>query len=412
MSGMMRGNLRMALSGVRGAKWRSLLTMLGVIVGIVAVVTIVSIGEGVKRQVAGQIQHFGQELITVRPGAQAKEGSLTAVSSHDILFGLGTSTGLSQHDLQVVQQTPHVTYATPFGVVAGTVTVDDKARQGQLVLATNAGMPEVLNHAVPFGEFWTAENEATPTAVIGHDVANDVFGEPVPLGHSFQFRGQTFTVRGVLAPFNGAPLSPTASFDDAIFIPSQTAANITQNNAGLYVLLAKTDKADTLPAAMAGITTRLKEAHGGQQDFTVLSPEQNAAGGADVVRVLTMWIAAVAAISLLMGGVGIMNIMLLSVSERMHEIGLRKAIGASRRQILSQFVLEATVLSVVGGLIGIAFSLATVGVLYAYTDLKPVVSWEAVGLATGVSLAIGIVFGVIPAMKAAGKDPIEALRHE
>jgi putative ABC transport system permease protein len=130
------------------------------------------------------------------------------------------------------------------------------------------------------------------------------------------------------------------------------------------------------------------------------------------VHLLSVWIWAVAAISLLIGGVGIMNIMLLSVTERMHEIGVRKAIGATGRQIMGQFVLEATVLSLVGGVIGVLVSLGCVGLLYTYTNLKPVVSWDAVGIATGVSLIIGIVFGTAPALKAARKDPIQALRHE
>jgi putative ABC transport system permease protein len=412
MSSMMRGNLRMALSGVRGAKWRSLLTMLGVIVGIVAVVTIVSIGEGVKRQVAGQLNHFGKELITIRPGHAAEENSVTTISSTDVLFGMGTSTGLSVHDVGQVEQVPDVSLVAPLGVVPGAIQVDDQTFNNRLVIATNRYLPEALNHTVPYGEFWNEEAETANTVVLGYKAASELFGEQVPLGRSLNFHGQSFIVRGVLARFNSSPLSPTANFDKAIFMPYQTAAELTHNNAGLYVLLAKADAPSDVPDVMGGIKARLQHAHGGQQDFTVMSPEQNIAGSSDVVRALTVWITAIAALSLFIGGVGIMNIMLLSVTERMHEIGLRKAIGATRRQILGQFVLEATVLSVVGGLIGIILSLAVVGLLHTYTDLKPVMPWQAVGIATGVSLVIGVVFGVVPALKAASKDPIEALRHE
>lgn len=412
MSSVMRGNIRMALSGVRGAKWRSLLTMLGVIVGIVAVVTIVSIGDGVKRQVAGQLSQFGADLITVRPGMVVKNSSVASISNTDVLFGMGSSTGLSVHDVQAVQHAAHVKLAAPLGIVPGAVQVEKKLYHNQLVLSTTASLPDALNHPITYGEFWHGDADPANVAVIGRNVATDLFGERVPLGRSFTFRGQSFLVRGVFAPFNASPLSPTANFDDAIFIPSQTAATLTQNNAGLYVMLAKADKTANMPQAIQSITSQLRTAHGGQQDFSVLSPQQNVAGSADVVRSLSLWITAVAAISLFIGGVGIMNIMLLSVSERMHEIGLRKAIGATRRQILSQFVFEATALSLVGGLVGMLLSLATVGLLYLYTDLKPVVSWQALAIATGVSLAIGIIFGAIPAAKAAGKDPIEALRHE
>jgi ABC-type antimicrobial peptide transport system permease subunit len=305
-----------------------------------------------------------------------------------------------------------VKLVTPLGVVPGAIKVDDTTFNNRLVMATNARLPDALNHTVHYGEFWDEDNETANTVVLGYRAAVDLFGEQVPLGRSLTFHGQSFLVRGVLARFNSSPLSPTASFDHAIFIPYQTAASLTHNNGGLYVVLAKAQTPRDLPDAIKGITARLRHAHGGQQDFSVLSPEQNIAGSSEVVRALTMWITAIAALSLFIGGVGIMNIMLLSVTERMHEIGLRKAIGATRRQILGQFVLEATVLSVVGGIIGILLSLAVVGTLHTYTDLKPVVSWQAIGIATGVSLVIGVVFGVVPAVKAASKDPIEALRHE
>jgi ABC-type antimicrobial peptide transport system permease subunit len=208
------------------------------------------------------------------------------------------------------------------------------------------------------------------------------------------------------------PLSPTAEFDNAVFIPYKTAARLTNNNSHLYVLLAKPADGVPMDVAVSAITDRLRETHGGQQDFTVLSPEQNIATSSHLLDLLSTWIMAVAAISLLIGGVGIMNIMLVSVTERMHEIGVRKAIGATGRQILGQFMLEAVVLSVLGGIIGIALSLVVQGLLYAYSDLRPVISWEAIGIATAVALVIGIVFGTLPALKAARKDPIDALRHE
>jgi putative ABC transport system permease protein len=160
------------------------------------------------------------------------------------------------------------------------------------------------------------------------------------------------------------------------------------------------------------VEDELASARGGERDFSVLESRESLESGNGVIQLLSMWIFAVAAISLLMGGVGIMNIMLLVVTERMHEIGVRKAVGASSRQILGQFILEATVLSVVGGVIGIAVSTGAIGLLRVYTDLDPVISWTAIGIAAGVSVAIGVLFGSIPAIKAARKDPIEALRHE
>lgn len=412
MSAMMRGNLRMALSGVKGSKWRSLLTMTGVIVGIVSVVTVVGIGEGVKRQVADQIERFGKDLITVRPGHTAKDSSITNAGSTDVVFGMGNVSGLTTNDVKVVERAEGTNIVAPLGLVAGSVQIDGKTSDRTPVLATNHDLPAALNHKVAFGDFWDKGSENALTAVIGRDVAADLFEENVPLGRTFVLRDQTFVVRGVLDQFPEVPFSPTASFDDAIFIPYQTAATLTRNDATLYAILVKPDKPENVHTTSEAITRDLREAHGGQQDFAVLEPGEALQTGSSVVRLLTTWITAVAAISLFMGGVGIMNIMLLSVTERMHEIGVRKAIGATSRQILGQFMLEATVLSVTGGVIGILLSLGVDGLLYAYTDLKPVISWQAIAIATGVSLVIGVVFGTAPAVKAARKDPIDALRHE
>jgi len=406
----MRGNVRMALSGVRAAKWRSVLTMLGVIVGVVAVVTVVGIGEGVKHQVAGQLTHFGKDLITVRPGAVGKTGTV-GTATNDMLFGLGVP-GLTVADVDAVRQTPGVALTAPLGLASGMVQANGQKPQNALLVSTDADLPHILNQPVAQGGFWDSSEENANVAVIGPRAAVDLFGEPVPLGQTFTWRGQTFTVRGVFSSFKQVPFSPTASFDDAIFIPYQTAALLTQNNANVYVLLAKPDSPKHVAAVIASVTDHLRTAHGGQQDFTVLSPQQTEALGSGTVQLLTEWVTAVAIISLLMGGVGIMNIMLLSVTERMHEIGVRKALGATSRQILSQFMLEATVLSMVGGVIGVALSLVVEGILYMYTDIKPVFSWHAMLAAAIVSVAIGVLFGTAPALKAARKDPIEALRHE
>jgi len=411
MSAVMRGNLRMALSGIRGAKWRSLLTMVGIIVGIVAVVMVVGIGEGVKRQLSGTLDHFGKDLIIIRPGHVSSQSTISG-NNTDVLFGMSGATSLTSSDVAIIQRTPGVREVSPLGVVSGTPQSGGRSVPDVFVLATGSDVASILNQKVEEGDFWTSESANANVAVIGQNVASKLFGEPAPLGASFSFRGQTFLVRGVFAPWLNVPFSPTASFDNAIFIPYQTAARVTHNDSGLYVVLAKTGDSRAVSATVGSLNTRMKGAHGGEQDFSVLGPQQSLGFSGDVMHLLSVWIWAVAAISLFIGGVGIMNIMLLSVTERMHEIGVRKAIGATSRQILGQFMLEAAVLSLLGGFIGMLLSLGSVGLLYAYTNLKPVISWEAMLIAAGVSLVIGVVFGSVPAVKAARKDPIDALRHE
>lgn len=411
MSAILRGDLRMALSGVKSSKWRSFLTILGIIAGIVAVVTVVGIGEGVKRQVAGTLNHFGKDLIIVRP-AQTGEDSKVGLGKTDVLFGMSNTTNLSNADTELIRRAPDVGLSAPLGVVLGSIEVDGETKGKIKVLSTSTDMPKLISQDMAYGDFWTSEDEDAQFAVLGRSAAEALFDESVPLGKSFVFRGQSFQVRGVFEDFDEVPFSPTASFDNAVFIPHKTAAHITNNAAGPYVILAKPASGSTLGGTINSIKEQLADARGGEDDFSVLESRESMETGNSVIQLLSMWIFAVAAISLLMGGVGIMNIMLLVVTERMHEIGVRKAVGASSRQILGQFVLEATVLSVIGGAIGIAVSAIVVGLLRVYTDLDPVISWTAIGIAASVSVAIGIIFGTIPAIKAARKDPIEALRHE
>lgn len=411
MSAILRGNFRMALSGVKSSKWRSFLTMLGIIAGIVAVVTVVGIGEGVKRQIAGTLNHFGKDLIIVRP-AQSGESTPSGLGRGDVIFGLSSAVHLSSADADLVKRTDGVDLSAPLGLVPGVPEVEDKAVKNVRVLSAGADTAQLLNQEITYGDFWGGEDEAAHYAVLGQKAAYTMFDEPAPLGKSFIFRGQSFQVRGVFEAFPKVPFSPTASFDDAVFIPYKTATVLTNNAAGPYVILARPDDANKLSATIGTIEENLIRAHGGERDVSVLESRQSVEAGNEVVQLLSMWIFAIAAISLLMGGVGIMNIMLLIVTERMHEIGVRKAVGATGRQILGQFIFEAAVLSVLGGIIGIAVSTGVIGLLKLYTDLQPVISWTAIGVAAGVSVVIGVIFGAIPAVKAARKDPIEALRHE
>ncbi len=411
MSSMLRGNLRMALSGVRSSRWRSFLTMMGIIVGIVAVVTVVGIGEGVKRQIAGTLTHFGKDLIIVRPDGN-NDNAPTTLGRTDVVFGMSSALNLSSNDVALVAKAADVELSAPLGLVPGTIETAEKTVKNIKVISTSADAPQILNQGLAYGDFWTKSDEDGHFAVLGQQAAYALFAEPVPLGKSFVFRGQSFQVRGIFEPFAKVPFSPTATFDNVVFIPYKSAASLTNNAAAPYAILAKPTSAGKLGDAIHAIDKQLAEARGGERDFTVLESRKSIESGNGVIHLLSMWIFAVAVISLLMGGVGIMNIMLLVVTERMHEIGVRKAVGGTSRQILGQFVLEATVLSVLGGVIGMAVSTATIGLLRVYTDLRPVISWSALGIATAVSIAIGIIFGAIPAIKAARKDPIEALRHE
>jgi ABC-type antimicrobial peptide transport system permease subunit len=412
MRSISKGNIKTAIASVRSSKWRSLLTMLGIIIGIVSVVTVVSIGEGVKQQVISQVNQRSKGLITVRPGQLVNRDSKGKITGVNVFSGYATTGALSDKDVQTIQKTNGVKDAVPLSIVAGTLTYENKPYRNTVVIGTTSDLPTALKQSVQYGDFFNGTDVNQNGAIIGADVARNVFGDDVPLGQGFSFHDQEFVVRGVFKEFKNATLSLDTDFNNAIFIPYTVAQDLTQNNTSIYEILAVPQNSDKADSVANAVTTNLTAAHGNQQDFTVLKQDESLNVTSNILNLLTRLIGGIAAISLLVGGIGIMNVMLVSVTERMHEIGIRKAIGATSRQIMSQFLIEATVLSVVGGIIGVILSIVVNFIIRIFTDIQPVVSWQVVLIAAGVSLVVGIIFGTAPALKAARKDPIEALRNE
>ncbi len=403
------GNVKIALDSIRTARWRSLLTMSGVIIGVVSVVTIVSIGEGVKHQITDQIDHFGSDLITVRPGKAVTRDSQGQVSSVNLLSAFAGGT-LSETDLNTVATTPGVGQAVPLGFVSAVPEVDNKSLPGTLLVATSSALPQMLNQKVEYGAFF-GDDTNKAVAVVGRGVAENLLEEQVPIGRSLQIRGQSFVIVGVFEDFEASPLNPLTDYDNAIFIPSGIAKRLAGGSPNIQQILVKPlDQQQTATVAKE-LESKLRTAHAGQDDVSVLQQEDSLAIADSVLSLLTRLISGIAAISLLVGGIGIMNVMLVSVTERTHEIGIRKAVGATNNQILGQFVIEAAVISSMGGVVGVALSLLINGILSIATDIEPVLTLPVVVLAVGVSVLVGIIFGVAPALKAAHKDPIEALRQ-
>jgi putative ABC transport system permease protein len=381
--------------------------MLGIVIGIASVVTISSIGEGVKHQISGQINHSGDSVITIRPGANQnfknRLGSLIAPRA---------TGNLSDKDIATVRQTAGVHASAPLALIAGTVKANHGAYTAGPVVGTGNDLPQLLNQTIGFGTFFIDEDAGQNVAVLGEHAAINMFDTEVPLGQTFTFRGQQFTVRGVFNEFPAAPLSADISFNDAVFIPYSTAKALTNDSIQPYEILAKTTSPKDANTTATALSKAILKNHGYTQDFSVLKASDSLAQTSGVLSLLTELVVGAAAISLLVGGIGIMNITLVSVTERLHEIGIRKAVGATNRQILNEFIAEAVVLSVSGAIIGIIVSLVVNLLLRIFTDIAPVVQWQALVIATAVSMLIGIVFGSVPALQAARKDPISALRGE
>lgn len=374
-------------------------------------VTIVSLGEGVKHQLTSQIKRSGADLITVRGGQIANRdngGKITKVN----LLSLFSGAAMNDADYETVQKVPGIDMVAPFAVVPGVATTPDGTQGPNIsIVATNHKGAAALNQEVLYGSFFDNQDNGKPVAVIGSLVAEGLFKENVPIGKSFDLRGKTFTVRGIFQDFESSPLTPGVDYNNAIFIPYDYAKQLGGGPLQPYQILVRPAKG-VKSAELAGkLNDAIKATHGGQADFTVLQADDSIAVAGNVLTLLTSLVSAIAAISLLVGGIGIMNIMLVAVSERTHEIGIRKSIGATNRQILTQFLTEACVLSVTGGVIGVLLSLLVNYLMRVFTPLQPVITVPTMAVAVLVALIVGVFFGITPALKAARKDPIEALRR-
>lgn len=408
MKSVARGHFKAGFDSVRSTKMRSFWTMLGVIIGVTSVITVVAIGEGVKQQISGQIHQMGNDLISIRPADLKGGGS----SANNVLSGLTVTSQITSRDATIVKQTKGVAASAPLALVGGTARSDDGTAGTGSVIGTTSDLSGLLNQSIAYGAFLSDDDIGTNNAVIGKNAAEQMFNEDVPLGRIINFQGRELIIIGVFNEFSSAPLSQQLDYNNSIFIPYDVAQQISKNTAPTYQVLARPSDSDKAAPVAKLINQNLEKAHGYQSNFNVTQGSQNLASSDYILNLLTRLIAGVAAISLLVGGIGIMNVMLVSVTERMHEIGIRKAVGATNRQILNQFIVESSLLSLGGGIIGVLLSFVIDGLLRLFTDMRPVISWQVVLLATGVSLAVGIIFGSVPALKAARKDPIDALRSE
>lgn len=409
---MFSGNYALAFRVIRRSKWQSFFTMFGIIIGIVSVVTIVSLGQGIKQQIVKQVNQLGSDLVTVRPGnvvTRDNSGNIVGVNpSYAYGFGSGT---LNEDDVEAIVSAKHVDDFSAVSLLNSGASTGDTTFNNGFILGTDINFPSIINHKVEFGSYFTEGEESRQVAVIGKRVAEQLFKENVPIGQSLQIRGQEFIVRGIFEEFESNVFGQGIDLNSAIYTPRAILSEVAPDSTQLVRVLVRPDEPKNTVAMITDIDGKIAKLHGGQKDFAVIRQEETLEVTGDILTKLTSLIAGIAAISLLVGGIGIMNIMLVSVSERTHEIGIRKAIGATNRQIRNQFIAEATMLGLVGGFWGVILSYLANYIIRITTELKPVISWQILLIASAVAIAEGIIFGTIPAVKAARKNPIDSLRN-
>lgn len=414
----MRESIAIALDSLMANKLRTLLTALGVIIGVMAVVALLAIGNGTQAAITAQITANGANLLTVRAGAANQQGGFRGQ--------VGDGQSLTNEDATALADPANVPNAALVSpefsgnaqIVAGSQNL------GARITGATADYLAIHNLTIEAGDFITPDqnNSIQSVAVLGANVAATLFPESDPIGQPIRIQRQSFRVIGLLATQGGGGFG---SIDDSVIVPLSVAqrqlfgGRAVTGGGGLLVstIVVQARDQQSVTTALDEITLTLRERHnlpdsGSSDDFNVLNQQDILNTAVQTTQILTLFLGAIAAISLLVGGIGIMNIMLVAIHERTREIGLRKAVGARERDILTQFLIEALVLSVAGGIIGlllgtlIAMGVNASGVISARVSLSSVV------LAIGFAMMVGLFFGIEPARRAAKLDPIEALRSE
>ena len=402
--------IKISLRALRVNKMRSALTMLGIIIGVGAVITMLAVGTGARQRIGEQIASMGSNLLIVLPGTTTSGGAR---------MGAGSQMTLSTSDAEaILKECPAVLHVAPvLGGVAQVIYGNQNWSTG--VTGTTPAMLEVRDWPLSEGRPFAEEDvrSASKVCLLGQTVVDNLFGGIYPIGQVVRIKNVPFTVIGVLDRKGQSPNGQDQ--DDTIYIPVTTAQKKifgTTFPGMVRIIMVKAKGAEELPQAQKQITELLRQRHRTVQkqddDFTVRNLTQMMQAAEESAKIMALLLGAVASVSLLVGGIGIMNIMLVSVTERTREIGIRMAVGAKTWDIRLQFLIEALILSLIGGGIGIVIGVSGSQVLSTIAGWPTIVSLFSIFLAFGFSGVVGIFFGFYPAMKASLLDPIEALRYE
>ncbi|MEM9163597.1 MAG: ABC transporter permease [Cyanobacteria bacterium P01_F01_bin.4] len=406
--------LAMAIAALWSNQLRTALTMLGVIIGITAVIAVTSVGQGVQSATEANLQGLGADLLQVRAGA-ANTGNVSQ--------GSGSATTLTWSDAQAIESQVSAAGTVTAYLQQTTQVVYAENNTATTVLGTDTNYAEVNNITLQSGRFFTSDElaEAQAVAVLGPTVRNDLFGSNLePIGENIRIQGQRYSVVGIA---NEKGAQGRENPDEQIYVPlTNMSARLVGNNAlsGIAVqgISVKVTEQDQLEAVDFQMTNLLRVRHnihparGDEDDFRIISAADLVATLTSTVGLFTIMVVAIAGISLIVGGIGIANIMLVSVVERTREIGIRKAVGATNQAILSQFLAEAIAISAAGGIFGVGLGVAIARITATLFEFPFVISLWSIVLGVGLSFLIGIAAGVIPARSAAKLDPIIALRSD
>ena len=402
--------VKISLRALRVNKMRSVLTMLGIIIGVAAVITMLAVGKGASHKISEQIATVGSNLIMVMPGSTTASG---------IRLGSGSFQNLTRSDAEAIKNECSSVWTTAPVISGSAQIVYGNQNWASLVIGTDEGMLEVKDWSLFSGRNFYEQDirSAAKVCLLGQTVVDNLFGNDDPMNKTIRIKKVPYTVIGVLASKGQSMMGQDQ--DDVIYVPISSAQ---RNLFGRWLpgsvrqIMVKAKSAEELERAEMQIKALLRQRHRigprDEDDFTVRNLTQMMQMAEEASRVMSLLLAAIASVSLLVGGIGIMNIMLVSVTERTREIGIRMAVGAKSWDIRTQFIIEALILSLIGGLIGVILGIAAAELLSLMADWTILISPLSIVMSFGFSGLVGIFFGFYPAYKASLMNPIEALRHE
>ena len=403
---LLKNHIENAVESLRSNRMRTLLTMLGVTIGVACISTVLALANGATKLVTQQGE-VSENLIVVRSGVpQAPEAVFSGQSTAT------STTTLTENDVVSISDIKDVTGVAPMMNLRSAVKSEGRTidTQHTMVVGTTPDFLSMTKLQVKDGQFIDT-TDATSTAVIGNQLSIDLFGTDQAVGKVLQIRGRTFTVVGTLAPINQPINYNNIDFDRAALINLKSARSFTQDVAQIQQINIRTKDGAATKEIAQKVGEVLAKNHLGEKDYTIQSGKAIARPTAELFSTVSLMSIIIAVISLIVGGIGIMNIMLVNVAERVREVGVRKALGASSGHIINQYLIESVIIGLVGGVTGYVLGFLVALGLSSVLPISPALDWQTPVIALAVSLIVGVVFGLYPALRAAHREPIESLRH-
>lgn len=408
MALLLRTHFKLAKTAIKENRTRSFLTCLGIAIGVASIILILSLMGSISNLVKSEIGEIGADLIVVRPGST--KDTVTSIVEELTSANSFQKSNLSASDTEAIRKIENISAVAPVAIASNTVESEKNTFPSVPILGTNTDFIKIEPLALRFGSFFN-ENNAENSVVLGHTLSLSLFNTiNSTVGKTVSIMGEKLMVVGVLDEVEKSINFDNVDFDNALIMNLDTLDKIT-GSSQVQQINVKANNTDSLDTISDNIKKTLLEKKNGDQNFTVSYGDDITHPAGSLFSIISGMLTLVAAISLVVGGIGVMNIMLVSVAERTHEIGIRKAVGASSRNILMQFLFEALILSILGGIFGLILGYVLAFVLSTFTPFAPFISWEILAITLLTTLVIGIIFGIYPALKAATKNPIDSLKH-